>query len=134
MVKSRSCTAKGSSNWRDLQFSRRLIDQLLQRAKRAEPATEHATAPEQNGGGCEGPEDEEDGIGRRNRPQRKSWNNAWTKVSTLTTESCPSAYQPRCGHGEQQVSTRSQCRKNGRQVNLSWKNRMVAGAAAAQAR
>ena len=30
----------------------------------------------------------------RNSSQRKSWNSAWTKVSTLTTDSCPSAYQP----------------------------------------
>ncbi|MNJ74732.1 hypothetical protein D3C77_717120 [compost metagenome] len=30
----------------------------------------------------------------RNSSQRKSWNTAWTKVSTLTTDSCPRAYQP----------------------------------------
>ena len=52
----------------DLDLARQLVEQFLQGAERAQPAAEHATAPQQDAGGGEHPEDEDDRIGEEQLP------------------------------------------------------------------
>src|SRR5690606_18538860 len=52
----------------NLQFAGDLVDQLLQCPERAQPATEHAAAPEQDAGGGEGPDDEDHRVAEEQLP------------------------------------------------------------------
>src|SRR5690606_12335112 len=49
-------------------LARQLVEQLLQGAEGAQPAAEHAPAPQQDAGGGEHPEDEDDRVGEEQLP------------------------------------------------------------------
>src|SRR5690606_35690813 len=95
---------KGQFVLRNLDLARQLVEQLLQCSERAQPAAEHAPAPEQDAGGGEHPENENDRVGEEQLPAEVLEQRV-DEGQHVDHRQLPQAVPADEQHGEQQVAT-----------------------------
>ncbi|MNF67538.1 hypothetical protein D3C84_493560 [compost metagenome] len=96
----------------NLQLARGFVDQFLQGAERAQPAAEHATAPQQNARGGEDPQHEDQRIGEKQLPA-KVLEQRMDEGQDVDHRQLPQGIPAQEHHGEEQVTATQPVQKTG---------------------